>query len=362
MERISAAGNLSIEMDDSRWRLIANGDRAETVVIEAEAGSPLRYTARFAQARRLPEAGTLPLQYIQRVVLGWSHSDESWHLGLLLGPELAQQRGSRWCEIARWPDPDITTFEMLATRAGETLAGVVGRSLYIVPIAPREAAPARPPRPLPPPPLHFNLWTFEAEGNALQFRRARAWALGLVRRIVWYSFWIGVYALLIITTFTSGIAPPRPEFLPLLGGFAALVLVGINLRSLYLLATWPNRLRIDPTRQTVQALRGDSIRWQFERAEISGVYISHVISRRRPGRKSSAIHHSELNLQLSDGQFHHLLTLELPQDQISESQDLPQQDEVLPLTADDVTTEAQAAAVYIATALDLPCWYDRRLQ
>ena len=59
----------------------------------ANTGQPIKYLPVFAHKRRLPDTGRLPLDSIQRVVLGWSHEDESWHLGLLLGPELAEARG-----------------------------------------------------------------------------------------------------------------------------------------------------------------------------------------------------------------------------------------------------------------------------
>src|SRR5690606_40996963 len=53
-------------------------------------------------------------------------------LGLLLEMELAQERGSRWCEIAHWPDPSTTVFQELAARAGESLAQVTTRPFHLV--------------------------------------------------------------------------------------------------------------------------------------------------------------------------------------------------------------------------------------
>ena len=105
MEKISAAENITIEMEYEYWRLLQNGAEEPHVLVEARSGKPLNYIEEFASTRRLPETGSLPVNYIQRVVLGWSNVDKSWHLGLLLESELAQMRGSRWCEMAHWPDP-----------------------------------------------------------------------------------------------------------------------------------------------------------------------------------------------------------------------------------------------------------------
>ena len=121
MDRISAAGNLTIEVKPESWRLIVNGNSQERVLVEVSPGEPIRYIPTFAAKRRLPDTGKLPIENIQRVVLGWSNEDESWHLGLLLTPELASARGSRWCEIARWPDPDVNVFSDIAHTLADQL-------------------------------------------------------------------------------------------------------------------------------------------------------------------------------------------------------------------------------------------------
>ncbi|MBE0688944.1 MAG: hypothetical protein IH587_02330, partial [Anaerolineae bacterium] len=92
MNRISAGGNLSIEIQPHNWRLLANGADLERPLVEVSADEPLRYIPAFGSTRRLPDTGILPTQYIQRIVLGWSHEDEAWHLGFLLEPELARPR------------------------------------------------------------------------------------------------------------------------------------------------------------------------------------------------------------------------------------------------------------------------------
>ncbi len=136
MSRISAAQNLTIEIEDNRWRLLTNGDGPERVLVEAAPGEPLRYIPLFASKRHLPDIGVLPIERVQRVVLGWSGSDGAWHLGLMLDPDLAEMRGSRWCEMAHWIDPDRSLYGRQATEAGESLAESIAKPFNLIP--PRE--------------------------------------------------------------------------------------------------------------------------------------------------------------------------------------------------------------------------------
>lgn len=133
MARISAANNLTIEYDEQYWRLLTNGAGIDHVLVEAATGKPLSYMPTFGSRRKLPTTGKLPTQYIDRVVLGWSAKDEAWHLGLMLQPELAEARGSRWCEIAHWYDPQHNTYDDLATQAGERLAEALMRPFNFIP-------------------------------------------------------------------------------------------------------------------------------------------------------------------------------------------------------------------------------------
>ncbi|PJF39658.1 MAG: hypothetical protein D6737_17425 [Chloroflexi bacterium] len=133
MTQISAAGNLTIDIQASRWRLlIANATRQE-VLLEAVAGHAIRYVPVFATRRKLPESGVLYPDQIQRVMLGWSKKDASWHLGLVFEASLAQQRGSRWCELAAWPDKNGDVYRDLAEQAGQSLATNLSCRFNVVP-------------------------------------------------------------------------------------------------------------------------------------------------------------------------------------------------------------------------------------
>lgn len=362
MDQIAAADNLTIELDSARWRLIANGTNGveeARVLVEALPGQPVRYISGFASSRRLPDTGALAAADIQRVVLGWSEQDHAWHLGLLLEAPLAQARGSRWCEIAHWPDPDTTRHDAHATRAGSGLAQIVERPFAR--IAPQAAPPAPAPEaapPLPEPPLELDIWTLRRAGAALELVRAPSYARGLVRRSLWYAFWVAVYIVLIITNFTSGIAPARPEILPYVGLLAAAVLTALVVRNIYWLRTQPNRIVVDPATRSVTALRGSRQRWHLAAGVVEAVYTSQVAERARSGKTTYT--YGELNLQLADGRFWFVLNLSGGLDALRDPDSDAASGEVVTLTPAAVYTALQAAGAHIAAALDVPCRDDRR--
>ncbi len=366
MERISAAENITIEMSDARWRLIANGTIDPQVVFEAESGQPVNYINEFASTRRLPRTGSLPTEFIQRVVLGWSNNDEAWHLGLLLDVELAAARGSRWCEIAHWPDPSTTVFSDIATRAGESLAQVTTRPFHLVP--PKVGEPKQPTAPpLPELPVMIDeTWQLEqAQNGSLQLVRAARETRVLVRRTLWYAFWSVIYFVLVSLTLTSGIAPANPAFLPYLGFFSGFVLVFLALRNIYRLRTDITRIVIDAQARQIRGQRGKQVRWLRSASEIEALYVSQVLATRgRRKRGQTHFPYGELNLLLADGAFQflfnseHLSALECEPEAADEDTPL---DHVGELTSFGLVTGLQAAALHIGQALDRPVRYDRRV-
>lgn len=374
MKQVAAAENLTITMETSRWRLMTNpnGDpNGERLILEANSGEPLRYQPPFAATRRLPRTGELPVDYIREVVVGWSHTDEAWHLGLLLGPSLAEARGSRWCEIAYWPDPDRTVFYELAHEAGQTLAQTLGRPFGLIQPRPLPVEDARS-LPLPPLPARCGEWLLDyderlAEGS-LVFTRARRWATARITRIGWYAFWIVVYFLLSISTLRTDLALPNagtmlpnPEMLPYLGLAAAFVLLVMIGFSLYELFTQPNRLVVDSQQRSISATRGKRIRWQWWAQDIQSVYVTQVVNRRG---KKRIVYHAELNLHLGGGDFRQILQ-QAEQDEASlvASDGQPAEDGVQLLQPGGTLSEIQAVGVHLAAALGgLPCWYDQRVR
>lgn len=358
MDRIPAAGNLTIEMDLDRWRLLANGSGQERLLLEARSGQPMRYDDIFASKRRLPAEGLLQLNAIQRVVLGYSNDDDSWHLGLLFEPQLASQRGSRWCEMARWPDPDPAVFRDTATRAGHALARTLGSPFNLIEPEPRTEV-SESDEPLPPLrdlPLEFDDWTLE-QRDQLQFTRDGRWARGKFFRIFWYGLLIVAYVGLAVLSLQGTLALTKPEFLPFVGlAVAAFLLVMVLVTIRQLLVTH-RTLVVDG--EGVAAVRGKRESWRVQRSEIEAVYVSEI--RNRKGKKRT-VHHGEINLFLKDGKFRLLISqprpVEYPEPVVSEEL----QDGVMPLTTAVAKSDLQMAGLHVAQKLGVEARYDLRLK
>jgi len=376
MPQISAADNLVIEAEPTYWRILINTNFVDNIqgdglLVEAIDGEPLRYTSVFARTRRLPRTGELATDYISRVVLGYSWEEEAWHLGFLLKDPLARARGSRWCSLAKWPDPELDLYRELAEQAGVSLARAVDRPFNFVPPKAQATRPATPIIPLPSLPLELQGWSLgrASQTNWLVFVRDDAWARERQRRIIWYSICVIVYVLLSVATMMSDIAPPRPTFLPYLGLATAVVLVGLVIRSSLELRNKARRIILDPTTRRIWGTTHKSGKpvWRMGREQIDSVYISEVVRPHTKGNDEDAdepiaadIHYSELNLRLTNGSYYFLLKQDEPEtiaDPI-----LGDPDEVKPLKREDITTKLQGAAAYVSEALDVPLWYDYRLK
>lgn len=382
-------------MTPDRWRLLVNGDNNERVLVEAAPGEPLRYMPTFGQRRRLPDTGILPTLYIQRVVLGWSVKDESWHLGLVLEPELAEARGSRWCEVAHWPDPEHDLYVDVASRAGEGLAQVVTRPFDLIPprtdstpapaatavpapaarpyepapyapAIPAQPAPAyappAPPRPLPALPVRLDEWELtQTSADTLEFKRSGAWARGKMLRVLWYTLFIVIYLVLSITTLQGRIALPKPEFLPYLGLASAAILFLLAVATLLRVGRTPNRIVVQ-SGHGIAGLRNRSERWRMTPAEIDSIYASQVVGRKLRHEKRT-IHYGELNVLLTNGKFRFLLAnSQVEEKPVAVAEDTPAQEGITPLTSNDVESSVQTAAAHVARVLGVPVWYDQRLK
>ncbi len=363
MNRISAGGNLSIEIRPQSWRLFANGADLEQSLVEVNLHEPLRYIPAFGSTRRLPDTGILPTQYIQRIVLGWSNEDESWHLGFLLEPELARPRGSRWCELVHWPDPDGHLLEEVARQAAESLAQTVDRPFYFVP--PRVSPAVEAPVALPPLPDKLDEWSVSLRDNG-QIEAVRDAQVGRSRflRGIWYLLLSIIYLALSGLTLTNGIALPRPEFLPYVGLGAALLLFVLALRALLLPDKQIDRLVVHPEAKAIRGLRRGNERWRHEVDDLQAVYISQIVQKPRKNG-IQPIPYGEMNLQLVDGRFQHVLTqgaTDLKLSPEAESGLQTYQNGVFLLTPAAAQTSLQALGLHIAQMLGVPCYYDSRAQ
>ena len=369
MDTVPAAENLLVEPGPEAWRLLHSDLRGSHELLCAGPDAMLRYSTAFAWSRHLPASGSIACGHIEQVVLGWSESDQAWHLGLLLAPQLARLRDSRWCELAHWPDPDQSDFSELAEHAGQALAAQAGRPFQlIVPQAPEpppqerepifEEAPPPPKRPLPQLPLAFSeTWSLEiGTTGMLQLVRDAKVARAMTRRILWYALWAGVYVFLIVASHFSGIAMPGPAFLPLLAAFSALVLVLLIARNLVRRRNAPDLFIFDNYQRQIRARRGSAVLWIRRVEQIQSIYVSELQRKRR--RRGGGLQYAELNLHLSSNQFQHLLQSAQPRLIAGEDSDAAQGVNVL--DSNSCSTNTQAVALHIAQALDLPVWLDRR--
>jgi hypothetical protein len=353
MERIVTASSLLIETQPESWRLLLNGT-GERTLLEARRGEPIRYAEVFGTRRKLPLAGQLDPQHVDRVVLGWSPNDEAWHLGLVLRPPLSDERGSRWCELAHWIDPERDQYQNAAVSVGEALSTQIDRPFILIPPAP--AAEPPPPPPLPALPLRFDLWTFRqsAEGQ-YEFVRAGKWARSNILRALWYLLWVAAFLVLSITSVTSGIAYPTPRLLVPAGFVCAFVLFVAAVALIVRAFLRPNRIVIGDDAITWR--RGGAVTKTIPLSDVSSVYVSHILGRARrvDGVKRGEAVYGELNLELKDGAFQVLLTHGNMNETLTGGADA-----VEPLTAYTRQTALQAVGLILAERLRVPVYNDLR--
>lgn len=378
MERITAADNLIIELDTERWRLLADGlsGGSERLLFEAESGGPARYVSAFAARRKLPSSGTLNPDRIERIVLGWSEKDAAWHLGLVLDQPLADERGSRWCGLATWQDPDGGIFREVAGHAGQSLAHKLARPFALVPpkpdvmqnvqgmTAPVDTSEVRHPIPQPELPLKFDHWSLQSvSGHGVALILSPSWARSRFVRAGWYISLMGVFIVLTLTTLTSGIAFPRPEFLVYLGFASILIMALAALITLIGAALQPKRIVFDGAAGVVVWMRGRSVIRQIPAGMIREIYVSQVVSRvgKWADREVRRVRHGELNLLLNDNAFVQLLVQARTEETIPVTDDPLDEETVSPLTVFNARTRLQSAALAIAEIMHVSATYDKRL-
>jgi hypothetical protein len=368
LKRLAAAERSIIEITETTWRLLRLNDLGEEVVhVVAQKNEPMRYSAEFASTRRLPSNRALPLYLMAQVVLGWSHEDEAWRLGVVVVPDLAAARKSRWCEIANWPDPDHEVFAKIAQEAGETLAHVLGLPFKIIP--PREK-PQTAPIHLPELPISLQWWDVVAEGGAsLALVRPARWIRARVVRIIWCLFGMAVYILLSVSTLNTNLALPNagtmlpsPELLPYLGLFMAGVMAVLVVVIGYELLITPNRIVFDNTTKKVTAYRGRNPKWEKDGRDFKAIYVSHVLRKRR---NKEFIQLSEINFHLGENRFERLLeeTPKQHQEYISTEKLKDGVYPLVPTSSDTPLSAMQGVALHIARVLGgLPVMYDQRMR
>jgi hypothetical protein len=317
MTRLPAEKDLIIEYDAFSWRLQRTVDGLDAPLVSAEPASSLRLDPTFATRRALPPE--LAKSDLVEIVVGWSEPDTSWHMGLILAPELAAQRANRWVGLAQWIDPYREYETRMATQAaGETLANLIGVPLRV--IAPQEqgAVSPEPAEPaalkLPEPPLKFGTWNLTQDGTRMIVQRSGAWRRGRLFRVIWYLLWSAAFIIVSIASLTielrlpsTGILLPDPRVLPYLGIFAGGIIFLLFLKVLIEYSTQPSRFEIDTQTQQVTAFVGRRRRWSLRASDVHAVIVSEVVRAKRDLR---AVQYGEINLQRDSRHFQHLVQLD----------------------------------------------------
>jgi hypothetical protein len=305
MPTIVAANNLTINIENDTWSL-ANGqaNNAPPVVQAREDG--LSYRPAFATARRLSPDGHLPADQIAMVVVGWAVEDSSWHLGIMVTPDLAQTRGGRWCGLARWPNNEADN----AKEAGEALAATLHKPFRLVPpteneqptggfapVTPLEATapmPATlpevehvPPVPLMPLPISLGEWILEQDDEDLVCQHSGAWRNRAVLNALFFILLTVIFGALSIGSRFSPFAPVQPDWLPYVGFALTILLAVLAVRQLFLILRATTVL-IDNHERVIRVVRGyRSRRRKIGRTLLLSPYegieyvlVSHVLSRR----------------------------------------------------------------------------------
>lgn len=314
------------------------------------------------------------------VVVGWAVEDSSWHLGVMVTPELAQTRGGRWCGLARWINAEGDN----AREAGEALASVLHKPFRLVPPTENEqptvsaapivsddtvmSAPVLPePEPVPLMPLPINLgeWVLEQEDEDYVCEHSKAWRNRALFNVVFFIVLTIVFAGLSIGSYFSPFAPVQPWWLPLVGFVLTILLVLLVIRQIIMLVR-ATTLVIDNHERIVRVTRGHQagknksgrtlLMSPFEGIEY--VLVSHVQSRRE-----SAAPYDRIWLEV----WIHLYSPRrgfISVCYVSESQGRARTgltfDARRPLDLHEVDTPAHHAASYLAEDMGIPAYIEGR--
>jgi hypothetical protein len=404
METLRAAHNITIDLGSNTWRIYngtGHSDHPPTRVALLEATAErIRYTASFAQVRRLTRPQLAPAD-IARVVVGWAEETNTWHLGLLLAAQPDSDFRMRWCSLASWPSGTVHEYQTIATHAGQALAHIIDRPFHLITpeIAPPPppvygetqrmeattpmdataappAAPARVEAPVDPaqpdialesPPFVFDEWALRRIPRGLLWARRRRWVWAGVLRVVGLFVLALFYLVMGIGSQISGLAAVNPTWLPWLGVVVAglLALTALFHLGQLLLAT---STVIDTTTYEVQGRRRftGQVRWRLPFNQVAYVLVSQTPARPqgfRRGRDHTSIH-QEIWLHLSDGtRFYEIAALEHVEGQ-SRAWDTVRSRQRIPgrrlLRLNEYDTPAHHAAYVMAEMLDTAVWLDIR--
>lgn len=305
-----AAANLIIRYDERTWSLQSGEDQGARPLVHARTGA-LEFAPVFASTRRLPEKSELEAESVAMVVVGFAAEDASWHLGLLLQPELAQARGGRWCALAHWN----AAHSAEARQAGMALADVLGRPFRLVPRPDETPTPGSAPDavasaparqgapsaesgaasvapaaslPIPEPvriglPLDLGDWVVQEDSQGLIVARSPSWNRGALLRGLFYAALVPTFGVLAVGALISRYAPVQPLWLPLLGLAIAVAMLVAAIWQFRSRLRGP-RIAIDERAQLIRVTTasGGRVLTQSPFEGVQYVLVSHAIGRRQP--------------------------------------------------------------------------------
>jgi hypothetical protein len=374
MQISSLASPYTLSFSTTSWALSANG--TDDVYITH---GTVQYSPMFAELRALPADG-LQTQDIRAAVLGFSESDQQWHLGLLLNTTLAAQRQSRWCPLMQWHSASVSSDDggvqsSEPYQALQALAQVLGVPYQVVDRSDTSSKTKRKAVPLAALPLTTGQWTLvqdPAEDGTLRYEREKRWWYDRLARGVWYAVLTVVYVAVSIATLNSPLALPNegmmlpvPQYLPYLGLFSAVIIVCLSIYHFWLAFTSADAFEFAPDGD-VRTLRGTNVvrttSVQDAARPTQGVYLTQLLSNHSA---NATVVHAVLNLWQGETNFQKLITfdpLQLPAMPQVTDDDGAAVDGVLPFNTDLATTPLQHAALHIAQTLGVPCYYDQRIR
>jgi hypothetical protein len=236
-------------------------------------------------------------------------------------------------------------------------------------------------------PIRIDPWELaRAADGTLRLALQAGWVRQRIVRGLLYWVLAVVFTVLAILSYTRGFALPQPSVLPVLGLIGAVYLLGLGLYTIVAALRRQRVIRIDPVTRSV-----DTGTRTLTASQLRAVVVSQVVSKVRGGAGTRTVQYAEINLETDNGFTPLVYETRLdermpimPAEQVvaqpisaraadsgvglalggsdAPAGDLLNQDAVFDLMPGSAVTAAQSAGLAIASALDVPARYDRRLR
>lgn len=361
MPELSALDSLAVRFDSETW-ICLDGDDGDPLITAV--GSAIVFHPTFARSQNLPSQIT-PDQ-IQMVVAGWAEEDQTWHLGVLLEPDLSAQRGGRWCGFARWAESGGGDAES----AGRALGGLLVRPFRLVaPTLPAEEPPSEPeveaePIALLPLPLDLGEWELVEDAVGLLCKESGTWRRSMLTRMLILGGLAPIFGYLSVGAITSVYASVQPEWLPYLGLIITAVLIFLAGTQAIALLRGVHAVIDQRSRMVRRLTRNGQVLVQTPFEGVEYVLATQVINRRQ---EESGARKGNTPIPFSAEVWIHVYSPRRGFILLSHSSDLSGiiMPEITlgqkhPLNLEEVNTPAHHAALHVAEMIGVPAYLDQR--